>query len=159
MQILLLLFIVMPIIEISVLLQVGDMIGGWNTLGLIIITAFVGAYLVRREGLSTLAKAQHKMAQRQVPGKEMLEGMLLLIAGVMLVTPGFVTDFIGLAFTLPFSRKIIANAAVKHLNIRMVSTAHSANAYQTDNPSRSQEEVINGEYSVKPDNDDKHRLQ
>ena len=101
MQILLLLFILMPIAEIALLLQVGDMIGGWNTVGLIIVTAFVGAYLVRQEGLSTLQKAQQKMANNEVPGKEMMEGLMLVIAGVLLVTPGFITDIIGFLFVLP----------------------------------------------------------
>ena len=94
MRFLLLLFIVMPIAEISLLLQVGDLIGGWNTVGLIVVTAFVGAYLVRQEGISTLQTAQAKLAQNQVPGKEMMEGMLLVIAGVLLVTPGFLINLV-----------------------------------------------------------------
>ena len=110
----------MPIAEIALLLQVGDMIGGWNTVGLIIVTAFVGAYLVRQEGLSTLQKAQQKMANNEVPGKEMMEGLMLVIAGVLLVTPGFITDIIGFLFVLPFSRQLMAGQLAKQMTVRAV---------------------------------------
>jgi UPF0716 protein FxsA len=106
------LFAILPILEIMLLLNVSDNIGGWNTFAIVIITAFFGAYFVRREGANTLRDVQLKMAQGQMPGKELSEGLLLLVAGVLLVTPGFITDVVGLLFTIPFTRTPIAAALV-----------------------------------------------
>ncbi len=108
-----LLFAILPILEIMLLLNVSDNIGGWNTFAIVLITAFFGAYFVRREGANTLRDVQLKMAEGQMPGKELSEGLLLLVAGVLLVTPGFITDIVGLLFTMPFTRAPIAAALVK----------------------------------------------
>jgi len=108
-----LLFAILPILEIMLLLNVSDSIGGWNTFAIVLVTAFFGAYFVRREGANTLRDVQLKMSQGQMPGKELSEGLLLLVAGVLLVTPGFITDIVGLLFTIPFTRAPIAAALVK----------------------------------------------
>ncbi|MBT0586255.1 FxsA family protein [Alteromonas oceanisediminis] len=121
------LFAVMPIVEIAVLIHVGEIIGGWNTVAIVLFTAFVGAYLVKREGISTLTTAQRKMQQGKVPGEEMAQGLLLVIAGVLLVTPGFVTDFIGLLFTLPPTRKFFA----KSLMAKMVASPNVSASFTT----------------------------
>lgn len=107
------LFAILPILEIMLLINVSDNIGGWNTFAIVLITAFFGAYFVRREGANTLRDVQLKMSQGQMPGKELSEGLLLLVAGVLLVTPGFITDVVGLLFTIPFTRTPIAAALVK----------------------------------------------
>jgi UPF0716 protein FxsA len=107
------LFVILPILEIMVLINVSDKIGGWSTFGIVIVTAFLGAFFVRREGANTLRDVQLKMAQGQMPGKELSEGLLLLVAGILLVTPGFITDIMGLLFTIPFTRAPIAAAIVK----------------------------------------------
>jgi UPF0716 protein FxsA len=107
------LFAILPILEIMLLINVSDNIGGWNTFSIVLITAFLGAYFVRREGANTLRNVQLKMAQGEMPGKELSEGLLLLVAGVLLVTPGFITDIVGLLFTLPFTRAPIAAGLVK----------------------------------------------
>ncbi|MFT4731948.1 MAG: UPF0716 protein FxsA [Gammaproteobacteria bacterium] len=106
------LFAILPILEIMLLINVSDNIGGWNTFAIVLITAFFGAYFVRREGANTLRDVQLKMAQGQMPGKELSEGLLLLVAGVLLVTPGFITDVVGLLFTIPVTRTPIAAALV-----------------------------------------------
>ncbi len=106
------LFAILPILEIMLLINVSNNIGGWNTFAIVLITAFFGAYFVRREGANTLRDVQLKMAQGQIPGKELSEGLLLLVAGVLLVTPGFITDVVGLLFTIPFTRTPIAAALV-----------------------------------------------
>ncbi|HBY40083.1 MAG TPA: hypothetical protein DEH24_11725 [Alteromonas sp.] len=159
MQILLLLFILMPIAEIALLLQVGDMIGGWNTVGLIIVTAFVGAYLVRQEGLSTLQKAQQKMANNEVPGKEMMEGLMLVIAGVLLVTPGFITDVIGFLFVLPFSRQLMAGQLAKHMTVRAVQGGNQSFYYSnTQQRPGNEGDPIEGEYTDTTRTDESKRL-
>lgn len=150
--ILFLLFAVMPIVEIALLIQVGGVIGGWNTVAVVIVTAFIGAYLVRREGLSTLQTAQQKMNQGQMPGEELAQGLLLLVAGVLLVTPGFVTDFIGLLFTVPVTRKLIGKALLlkfmqsKHATEQFSHTQH----YQARNDSQDGD-IIEGEYHTRND--------
>lgn len=109
------LFAVMPIVEIALLLEVGEIIGGWSTLLIVIVTAFIGASLVKQEGIQTFTNAQQKMQSGQIPSQEIAEGLLLLIAGVLLVTPGFVTDVIGLLFSMPITRPLIAKIVAKQI--------------------------------------------
>jgi UPF0716 protein FxsA len=116
--ILFLLFAVLPIAEIMLLINVSDSIGGWNTFFIVVFSAFIGAFFVKREGIATLRHVQEKSARGELPGKEISEGLLLLVAGVLLVTPGFITDAIGLLFTLPFTRGPIAAALVKQMIAR-----------------------------------------
>ncbi|WP_027859353.1 FxsA family protein [Marinobacterium jannaschii] len=105
MRFLFLLFIIVPIIEITVLLKVGELIGGWYTVGLVLLSAFIGVNMLRYQGLSTLARAQQRMAMGEMPGQEMIEGIVLAVGGALLVTPGFVTDVIGFSCLIPFTRQ------------------------------------------------------
>ncbi|MDU0353491.1 FxsA family protein [Paraglaciecola aquimarina] len=123
------LFVILPILEIALLINVSDQIGGWYTLAIVVLTAFFGARLVRQEGLSTLATAQQKMQTGKMPGQEMAEGLLLVIAGVLLVTPGFITDGLGFLLSLPMTRPVIAKNILKHMTVSMVNQNQS---YQTD---------------------------
>lgn len=104
-----LLFIVMPIAEIAVLIQVGGAIGGWTTIGIVILTAVIGTAMLRQQGLATLNKAQMRAQQGEMPAQQLLEGLLLLIGGVLLLTPGFITDFFGFCTLIPWSRQFLAN--------------------------------------------------
>ena len=126
MRFLFILFAVLPILEIALLVNVGSVIGGWNTIGLVILTAFIGAYFVKREGISTLQTAQAKMQRNEVPGKELVEGLMLVVAGVLLVTPGFITDIIGFMFALPGSRHLLAAQVSKHMKMRVVAPGMGA---------------------------------
>lgn len=113
MPVIFLLLIVMPILEISLILEVKELIGGWNTIGLVILTALVGGSLLKQQGMATLQRFQLRVQQGDIPGQELVEGMLLLVGGALLLTPGFVTDGIGLALLLPFSRAWMANAILR----------------------------------------------
>ncbi|MEZ5166187.1 MAG: FxsA family protein [Acidimicrobiales bacterium] len=93
---LLLAFIVVPIAEIYVIIQVGVGDRGWNTIGLFCSTAWVGAWLVRREGFSILAQVQQSLACRRLPTNPLIDGLLVLVAGALMLTPGFLTDGVGL---------------------------------------------------------------
>ena len=106
-------FVVMPIAEIMLLIEVGDHIGGLNTVALVILTAIVGAALLRQQGLDTLLKANQKMAQGQIPIKEMLQGIMLAVGGALLLTPGFITDAIGFICLLPFTRAWLAGLLLR----------------------------------------------
>ncbi|OKY27300.1 MULTISPECIES: FxsA family protein [Thalassotalea] len=115
-RILFFLFIVIPIIEIMVLMQVGALIGAWPTIAIVVITAWLGAKNVKQQGIATLQSVQDKMAQGEAPSNEIVAGLLLLVAGVLLVTPGFVTDFFGLSLLIPQVRNGLINAVQKQLS-------------------------------------------
>ena len=104
----LILFIAMPIIEIAVLLRVGDSLGWLLTLGIVVFTAVLGTAMLRQQGLATLNKARQRMSSGEMPAEQLLEGMLLMIGGVLLLTPGFVTDAFGFACLVPWTRQWLA---------------------------------------------------
>lgn len=108
MRIALLLFIAIPILEMYILIQVGSLIGAIPTIALVVLTATIGIWLLRLEGLSTLNRVQEKLNTGQIPGTELLEGVMLLVGGALLLTPGFATDAIGFCCLLPFLRRPIA---------------------------------------------------
>jgi UPF0716 protein FxsA len=107
-------FIVVPVIEIAVIMQVGSLLGTWPTVAIIIFTAWFGAKKVREQGLATLNSVQTKMTQGEMPSDEIIGGLMLLIAGVLLLTPGFVTDALGLALLFEPVRQRITKAVQKH---------------------------------------------
>lgn len=113
MPVLFLLFIVMPIVEMYILIKVGGLIGGLYTIGLVLLTALIGVTLLKRQGLSTLMTAQQKMNSGQMPVTEMAEGLMLAIAGALLLTPGFVTDTIGFILLTPVLRQHLAERLFK----------------------------------------------
>ncbi|WP_018982359.1 FxsA family protein [Salinimonas chungwhensis] len=167
MRVLFLLFAIMPIIEIALLVQVGGMIGGWNTIALVILSALIGSYLVRREGLATLQTAQSKMQRNEIPGDELVQGLMLVVAGVLLVTPGFVTDILGLLFVIPGSRQYLARNISKHLKARVVTSSTFTSGQNPFNqhsdpfsrPDRDENgDIIEGEYTDKSGQDDNNRL-
>ncbi len=108
-RVLLLLFITIPILEIYLLIKVGERIGLVSTLLAIILTAVIGASLVRNEGLKTLYSLQERLNNNELPGKELADGAMLLIAGVLLVTPGFFTDGVGFFLAFPVTRALLRN--------------------------------------------------
>ena len=106
---LLFLFIFIPIIELYLLILLGSRIGPMPTIGLIVLTGFLGASLARSQGLSTLRKIQKEMGEGRPPAQELVEGVMILIGGVVLLTPGILTDLFGFAMLLPGFRKSIAS--------------------------------------------------
>lgn len=117
MRFLFLLFIIIPIIEITLLIQVGQAIGAWYTVGLVVVSAFVGVNMLRYQGLSTLARAQQRANQGEIPGREMVEGIVLAVGGALLVTPGFVTDVIGFCCLIPYTRQVVAKAMISRFTV------------------------------------------
>ncbi|MGI9622469.1 MAG: FxsA family protein [Acidimicrobiales bacterium] len=103
---LLLLFIVVPILELYVIIQVADGIGVVETIVLLILVSVVGAWLVKREGLSVLRKVQTELARGQMPTKQIVDGALIMLAGALMLTPGFVTDAVGVLFLIPPTRAL-----------------------------------------------------
>lgn len=107
MQLLVLLFIIVPIVEIFVLLQVGSIIGVLPTCGLILFTAVVGVALLKQQGLSVLNRFQTSLNKGALPAQEMQEGLFLAIGGALLLTPGFVTDTFGFCCLIPVTRQLM----------------------------------------------------
>ncbi|PTL39857.1 FxsA family protein [Alkalicoccus saliphilus] len=130
-KLLILLLIVVPALEIAVILL------SWNTIGLaltvllIILTGLLGAWLARREGLQAIRRAQLKTSQGQVPGEEILDGVCILIGGVVLLTPGFITDALGFLLLIPATRQMFK----KLLQRAYEKMVYSGNVYIVDNQS------------------------
>lgn len=103
---LILLFIAVPVIELTLLLKVGQYIGAVNTMAIVIITGVAGAFLAKLQGLLTLHKIQVEMNQGRMPADRLLDGLLILCCGILLLTPGFITDIIGFMGLIPFTRNL-----------------------------------------------------
>lgn len=107
-KVLFLLFICVPLVEIYFLIQVGQNIGALSTILLCILTAALGAILLRIQGMLTLMKAREKLRRGELPADNLLEGLILLVAGILLLTPGFVTDLVGFLCLIPSLRSVLA---------------------------------------------------
>jgi UPF0716 protein FxsA len=155
------LFVVLPIAEIMLLINVSASIGGWNTFLIVIITAAFGAYFVRQQGFSLIQQIQTKLSTNKTPSTEMAEALLLLVAGVLLITPGFITDILGFLFTLPFSRAPIAKFLITKMPIKQAGNVHfNHSGFQQARPDNQfdEGETIDGEYTDKSPENDKNRL-
>jgi UPF0716 protein FxsA len=113
------LFVVVPILELWVLIEVGQVIGTWNTIGLLLIVSFVGAWLVKREGLGVVRRFRAQLDEGRIPGKELADGVLIILAGALMLTPGFLTDVVGLLLLLPFTRAGIRRTALRRLSAKV----------------------------------------
>jgi len=114
-----LLFSIVPAVELAILVYTGSRIGIPETLSIVIATAIAGAYLVRREGIGVLLRIQNELNQGTFPADSMLDGALVLVAGALLLTPGFITDIIGFLLVLPASRPMIKSVIVSLLKRHM----------------------------------------
>jgi len=112
------LFIIIPLVELYVIIAVGEEIGAFWTVILVLLTAVIGVNLLRIQGMSTLMRAQRNMAQGAIPAMEMIEGIALAVAGVLLITPGFITDSIGFLLLIPASRQAIIRYIVAKTTMR-----------------------------------------
>ena len=111
--VLVLLFLVVPLAELYVIIQVGQAFGALNTIALLIVISAVGAWLVKREGMSVWKRFQRQVQSGAVPGKEIADGVMILFAGALLMSPGFLTDLLGIALLLPPVRAVIRGALMK----------------------------------------------
>ena len=114
-----LIFAVVPMIELALLIKIGSFIGIFNTITIVILTAIIGAYMVRLEGLGVMYRIQKNMQEGIFPAEEMINGTMILIAGALLLTPGFFTDIIGFIMVFPFSREYIKKIAKRYIKKKM----------------------------------------
>jgi UPF0716 protein FxsA len=113
--ILLAVFIGLPLLEVAVFIQVGGAIGVWPTIAATIATALAGSLLLRAQGLAALTRARVQMDQGQLPAREMFEGLCLVLAGALLLVPGFVTDALGLLLFFPPFRELLRRLIARHI--------------------------------------------
>lgn len=143
-------FVTVPILEIVIFMEIGEIIGFWPTIGIIILTAMIGTGLLRHQGLATLRKAQASLEQNRFPVEEVFDGLCLLVAGVLLLTPGFFTDAVGFFLFVPvfrgFFRGILARSLIASGRVHV----HSAGFPPGEGPGT----VIDGEFEdISPDRD------
>ncbi len=144
-------FVIVPIAEIATFIQVGDVIGLWPTLGIILLTAFLGTGLLRYQGITTLNQAQASLNQGELPLASVIHGVFLLVAGLLLLTPGFITDTVGLLLFIPPLRLVIARWAIEKFKNSPQSRVH-INTPPGSGPERpSTSPVIEGEFTVADD--------
>ncbi|RJE91106.1 FxsA family protein [Paenibacillus sp. 1011MAR3C5] len=111
--------IVVPIIEIWGILRMGDWIGGWNTFLLILVLSAAGAFVAQFEGRKVWIEAQRQMQSGQIPGRAMIDGICVLLGGLLLLIPGFFSDLVGIIMLLPFTRPLFRNMILQWLEKRM----------------------------------------
>jgi UPF0716 protein FxsA len=104
---LIVLFIVVPIAELYVIVQVGEAIGIWPTLALLLADALLGSFLLKHQGRGAWRRFNEALAQRRFPGKEVVDGLLIVVGGTLLLAPGFITDIFGLILLIPPTRAIV----------------------------------------------------
>jgi UPF0716 protein FxsA len=116
-RLILFLLICLPLIEIAVLIMVGSNIGVLATIGLVIFTGFLGSYLLRSQGTTAFSKLRREMESGRAPDKQMADAAMIMVAGVMLIIPGFVSDLIGIALFLPLVRTWIIHSLAGNVTV------------------------------------------
>ena len=140
-----LLVIVVPIVEIVLFIKIGSLLGLWLTILVVVLTAIVGTNLVKSQGLNAIKEVQSSFLQGQDIARSLINGTLILIAGVLLLTPGFFTDFIGITFLIPVTRNMWISYGIKHFPgfVFINSNNNSKN-----NPHfKEKNDVIDGDYT------------
>lgn len=112
---LLILFILVPMLELMLLIEVGKVIGFWATMGIIVFTGIIGSALAKQEGLAVWTKFNSRLQQGQLPGTELVDGLIILVSGALLLTPGILTDVVGFLGLIPVTRKFIRIYTQKRL--------------------------------------------
>lgn len=115
---LLALFVLVPVVELALLIRLGEIIGLWPTLGIIVLTGVAGSALAKQQGFSTLRKLQDRTRRGEMPGRELLDGVIILVAGALLLTPGVLTDILGFMGLVPFTRGFIRKFVIRQFKKR-----------------------------------------
>lgn len=141
-----LIFVAVPIVEIGLFIQVGGAIGLWPTLAIVILTALAGTTLMRAQGMSTLQRLQSSLSDGTNPADPMAQGAMILVAGVLLLTPGFFTDAVGFALLIPPVRV----ALMGWIKSRMTASTFSFSSQSSATPNRPSngDQTVEGQYSV-----------
>ena len=136
-------FLVVPILEIWVILQVGQVIGGWQTVALLVLESALGAWLVRREGARAWTALRTAIRSARLPHRELTDAALILVGGTLLLTPGFLTDVVGFFLVIPLTRPLARRALGWFVSRRVLPGSRV--------PTRPPDPVIRGEVVDEPD--------
>lgn len=142
---LLLLFLIVPIAELFVIVQVAQGIGTLETILLLIVVSVFGAWLVKHQGLSAMARVQLQLAQGKLPGDALIDGFLILFAGALLLTPGFLTDTLGFVLLIPPTRAIVRRIVAARFSHRIDVGGYTAGGFGARFGDRYGQDVIDGE--------------
>jgi UPF0716 protein FxsA len=118
-----LLFTLVPLVELYILIKIGGYLGAFPTVALVVLTALLGIVLARFEGLRTLQQIRHSLSQGIVPAEEMVDGVLIFVGGILLITPGVLTDLFALVLLIPYSRTIFKRWLRRRFD-RMIATGN-----------------------------------
>jgi UPF0716 protein FxsA len=122
MALLALVFLVVPIIELALIIRIGMAIGVLDTIGLLVLSSVVGAWLMKREGLGVVRRMQASVAEGRVPGAELVDAFLILLGGALMMAPGFLTDILGMALLLPPVRALVRRLVRRRLVARVTGS-------------------------------------
>ena len=150
----LLVFFITPIVEMYLLIRVGGYIGAWPTIGLVMLTAVIGVSLLRIQGLATLTRGLSRLEGGEIPAREVVEGLLLAVAGALLLTPGFVTDAIGFGLLTPVIRHRVAERVLARVQVTSAGPFGPA-APGGDGRGNREGRVLEGEFERVDDPDPK----
>jgi len=146
-----LIFTGVSLLEIFVLVKVGGFLGAWPTISLVILTALIGSALVRSQGLQLVQKLQQRMAAGEMPGQQLIEGLMLVITGVLLVTPGFVTDISGLLLLQPSIRAGLAKVILANVKFAPQASMGGFSSQGFTQRTAQDDSIIEGEFEHKED--------
>ena len=153
---LVLLFIVVPIAELAILIQVGQLIGIWWTIALLVADAVLGSMLARAQGRAVWRRFNEALQSGRPPARETIDGALVLFGGALLLTPGFLSDVLGILLLLPPTRAIVRRILVRRFAARMVATVTAPRAPRGPHP-RQAYDVEGSAVDVEPDGLDRGR--
>lgn len=142
-----LLFVLVPIAEIALFIQVGGFLGLWTTLAIVVATAALGTFLLRQQGLRTLMQARGRLGAGQLPASELVEGLIIVVGGALLLTPGFLTDSLGFCCLLPPTRRWLARALSERLSVAALGGDARGGFEPPIHGQRHSRDVIDGEWS------------
>jgi UPF0716 protein FxsA len=140
---LLLLFTIVPVVELFVLIKIGSHIGTMNTIALIILTGIIGASFAKSQGAQIIYEIRTALNQGQIPGKELLQGAMILAGGILLLTPGFITDLVGFSLLFPITRLFYTNMALSYIKKKFKTGHWHVNTYPGTTHSHSHDDDEN----------------
>jgi len=118
---LLIVFIFVPLVELFILIKVGRLVGTGNTILIVILTGILGAAFAKSQGIGIISKIRNSLNQMKIPENELIQGLMILAGGIMLITPGFLTDLLGFSLIFPFTRKFYTNLLISYLKNKIKS--------------------------------------
>ncbi len=151
---LLLIFILVPAVELVLLIEIGRRIGALPTLGIIVLTGFLGATLARRQGLGVIRQVREEMAAGRLPAGPIVDGVIILLAGAVLITPGILTDIAGFLCLIPVTRRLLKNALKRRFERAVREGRMNISVHRVgDSPSYPREPPQPAEFEVKGDDE------